>query len=196
MNIWLFLVTKNLVENIEKSPNKSFLQNILSVLIIYFKMQMLTGFCNNNKNLNYLKHFLRNIAIDFSSTYHTVLQVLWKEDKELLLTTVTIIANSAASFNLTEWIFAIPILHLLNGQCSPSQSLDTVDWDHFATSKQYVYTYSTDYCDDIFMPPGISGVSTGIHLTGVCIYAKHCNIKWLQVIMLPFHYCSYFYTFN
>ena len=130
---------KSLVENIEKSPTKPFLQNILSVLIIYYKMQMLIGFCNSDKNLNYMKHLLRNVAVDFSSTYHTVVQVFWKEYKGLLLKAVTIFANSAASFKLCEWIFAIPILHLLGGQSNPSQHLNTVGWDHYAEHKKYVF---------------------------------------------------------
>ena len=138
MIIWLSNVIKKLVENIEKSPEKSNLCNILSMLIIYSKMQMLVGFCYSTNNLNCLQHLLHNMAIDFSSNYHTTVQVLWKQYKDRLLKTVTTLANGAASLHSFNWIFAIPILHLLGGHCKPSQHLSTVDWDQYTKCKKYV----------------------------------------------------------
>ena len=133
MNRWLSHVIKSLADNIEKSTKEPFLQNMLAMLIICSKLQMLDEVCNDSKHSFSLKVLLRNIAVDFSSSYHIV-QLLQSQFGNVILKTITTVVNCVTSYStqFTEWIFAVPILHLLNESCEPFQCLDSIDWDHYS----------------------------------------------------------------
>jgi len=131
MKKWSLHVIKTLADNIEKCHKEPFLQNMLAVFIICFKLQMFSEVCNSSNHYS-LKVLLHNIAVGFSSSYH-IIQQLQRHFGDALSTVVTTFINYVTSYStqFTEWIFAVPILHLLNKNCEPFQHLDSIDWDHY-----------------------------------------------------------------
>ena len=128
METWLILATYSLANNIKNQPTKSYLQNILCLLVIYFKMNMLHNFCRNSEHATSIGILLKNLAINSSSMLETVVNSFRRNHGQLFLQSILKFINDIITFHpsLTEWIFAIPIIHLLMGKCN---SLNSVEWN-------------------------------------------------------------------
>ena len=66
METWLILNTYSLANKIKSQPTKSYLRNILCLLVIYFKLNMLQDFCKKAENATNIGILLRNLAVDSS----------------------------------------------------------------------------------------------------------------------------------
>ena len=139
METWLILATRSLTNNIKNQPTKSYLQNILCLLVIYFKTNMLRDFCRKSEHAIPIGILLRNLAIKSSSVLKTVVNNFQKNYGQLFLQSVLKFINDIVTFHpsLTEWIFAIPIIHLLMGKCN---SLNSVEWNEDPTEFKYAVT--------------------------------------------------------
>jgi len=138
MSKWLSDVIKILVGNMQKSPKEPFLQNSLTVLIISYKLEMLFDYCYNMEHSSYLKALLRNMAVEFSSLCQNTVQVLQEHFNNDLLSVMTTLVYGVTSYNppLSDWIFAVPIIHLLNKECESLQCSNKIDWDHYSTKQK------------------------------------------------------------
>ena len=130
MKTWLVSVIQILVDLIKQSPEKFLLQNILCVLVIHFKLKMLTDFCVNPNNAVYMSDILRSMGID-KSKYEATVKLLWDKYSNVLVDSVSFLINSAINHKppITEWIFAIPVLYFLRRKCSPPEPLKAIEWD-------------------------------------------------------------------
>jgi len=138
MSKWLSDVIQILVRNIQKYPKEPFLQNILAVLIISCKLNMLSEYCYERQHSNYLKVLLRNMSVDFSSLYQSTVSVLQEHFNDVLLDVIKTIIYGVTSYYtaLPDWIFAVPILHLLNEKSESLQCLNKISWDHYKTKEK------------------------------------------------------------
>ena len=130
MKAWLASVVQTLVDQIKQSPEKSFLQNSLCVLVIYFKLKMLTDFCANSNNVVHMSDILRNMGVD-QLKYEATVKVLWNKYRDVLVESVSFLITCAIKHKppITEWIFAIPVLFFLKRKCTPPEPLKIIGWD-------------------------------------------------------------------
>ena len=128
MEAWLIRTTHSLASNIKSQSAKCYLQNILCLLVIYFKAKMLHNFCQKVEQATVIRTLLRNLAVHSPFLLETVVKSFQLNNGQLLLqsllTCVNVVINSHPS--LTEWIFAIPMIHLLMGK---HNSLNSVEWN-------------------------------------------------------------------
>ena len=143
METWLILATHSLTENIKKQPNKSFLRNILCLLIIYFKLNMLHDFCHRAEHSVLISTLLRNLAVDASSVLEADVKCFWNGFGQQFQSSLLDFINGTINFHATvsEWIFAIPLVHLLMRQ---HKSLNSIEWNEDPSE----FKYACFLCDN------------------------------------------------
>ena len=128
MENWLIRATHSLTNNIKSQPTKSFLQNILCLIVIYFKTDMLSSFCRKADNATVIGVLLQNFVVNASSVLETEVKNFNINFGQLflksLLNFINFVIDSHSS--LTEWIFAVPMIHVLMGQ---HNTLINVEWN-------------------------------------------------------------------
>ena len=126
----LLSVTKSLFINITGDPNQSYLIKVLILLLIYFKCTLLDRFSADISNRDLIITLIRNLAID-DSTYREACNRLCIHDKESVLQILDIMIVNTTKFEppITEWIFAVPLMHLLSEQCEPFEVLQSISWN-------------------------------------------------------------------
>jgi len=127
----LGFVTRSLVAMITAWPDYSVFIKILILLMTYFNCKMLSTFCNDNANQSVLKSLLQNLVVDksfYDEANEKIFSIYNQSIEEILQ-----ILFRAAMLNqppLKEWIFAVPLVHLLTKQCHPFEELQSViSWD-------------------------------------------------------------------
>ena len=163
METWLILNTYSLANNIKSQPSKSYLRNILCLLVIYCKINMLQDFCQKAENATIISILLRNLAVDSSSVLETEVKNFQINCGQLFLRSIlnfiNVIINSHPS--LTEWIFAIPMIHLLMGQ---HNNLNTVGWNENPSNLKYAQL-AHNLCYIISIFSDMNGEMIGNQLT-------------------------------
>ena len=135
MGNWLIQTTHLLTENIKKQPTKSYFKNILSLLLIYLKLNVVQDL---SKDAMQTSTLLRNLAIDSLSLLETEVKVFSIAYGKLFLQSLLKFLNGVISSQPTviEWIFAIPIVHFLTGQ---QNCVNVVDWNEDHSNFKYVW---------------------------------------------------------
>ena len=138
METWLILATHSLANNIKNQPTKSYLENILCLLVIYFKTSMLRDFCRKPEHATLISILLRNLAVDSTSVLETVVNSFHTNYGKVFLQSLLNFINDIINFHpsLTEWIFAIPIIHL---PMRKHNSLNSVEWNEDPSKFKYVH---------------------------------------------------------
>ena len=138
METWLIFAAHSLMENIKKQPTKSYVKSILCILILYFKMDMLHDFCQKPEHAELTSILLRNLAIDSSSVFENEVKIFQNAYGQMFHLSFLNFINGAINSHpsLTEWIFAIPIVHFLTEQ---HNSLNSVDWNENQSNFKYVF---------------------------------------------------------
>ena len=134
MKIWLLLATHSLTDNIKNQPNNSYLKNVLCLIIIHFKLDMLHDFCCKSEHATLIKILLQNFTVDSSSLNAEVKTFQNCYGESFLQSLLKFINSIICSHSMTEWIFAIPMVHLLMGQ---HNCLNSVGWDEDPTKFKY-----------------------------------------------------------
>ena len=85
---------------------------------------MLDGLCKFED----IGELLRNLAVDLSSAFKTEINVFWNAYENSFLKSILSFINGiiTSHSSVTEWIFAIPIVHYLMGQ---HNKLNSVGWN-------------------------------------------------------------------
>ena len=140
METWLIEATHSLTRNIKAHPTKPYLKNILCLLMIYFKLNMLHDFCHKHEHTTLIGILLQNLAVN-PSMLETEVKIFWNGYGELFQNSLLGFVNEIIYYHqsLTEWIFAIPIIHLL---IKKRNSLNNVEW-HEDPSFKYVFIMFT-----------------------------------------------------
>ena len=141
METQLIDATHLLTNNIKNHPNKPYLKNILCLLMIYFKLNMLHDFCHKPEHTTLISILLQNLAVN-PSMLETEVKNFWNGYGELFQESLLGFVNDIISHHssLTAWIFAIPIVHLLMKQRS---SLNSVEWHEDPSKFRYVFVVLT-----------------------------------------------------
>ena len=142
MAVWLREhLLEDLLNNFMNLSKNSIVQNVLCILIIYYKLGFLVEFCNNKENAYPMRCLLNKMIID-DSLFENSVKPLWNCYANILPNSILTIIKGAISFSspLTEWIFAIPLVHLLKEHCKPFDVLHSIEWEHIGeSSHKYVY---------------------------------------------------------
>jgi len=123
-------------------PKSSYLVKILVLLIIFCQHKMLAAFSSNKANRSTICSLLLNLAIkdklscqvissDFFIHYHKHIE----EALDIL------IADAVKRFTppITEWMFAVPLLHFMMKNCLPFEQLQSMRWDYDDHTSRQVY---------------------------------------------------------
>ena len=144
MAVWLKeCLLQDLLNSFRNMSKNSIVKNVLCVLIIYSKLNFLVEFCSHKENAYSMRCLLYNMIIDESSFENNV-KPLWNYYTDLLPNSIITIVKEAINFSppLAEWIFAIPLVHLLKEQCKPFSVLGSIEWEHIGKSThRYVHMY-------------------------------------------------------
>ena len=124
METWLIVAAKSLTVNIKTHLTKCYIKNILCMLIIFFKINMLPEFYKFEST----GVLLRSLAVRSSSVFETEVKIFSDAYGSLFLKSIQSYINGIINFHSssTEWIFAIPIVHYLMGQHT---RLNNVEWN-------------------------------------------------------------------
>ena len=144
MAVWLReCLLQDLLNNFINLSKNYIVQNVLCILIIYHKLGFLVDFCNDQRNAYPMKCLLRNMIID-DSLFENGVKPLWSYYPRMLPNSLLTIVKGAiyVPSPLREWIFAIPLLHLLKEECKPFDVLHSIEWEHIGkSSHRYVYEF-------------------------------------------------------
>ena len=126
----LRIVTQSLVTMITAWPDYSVFIRILILLMIYYKCKMLSDFCNDGANQALLSSMLQNLVVDKPS-YEEAHEKIFSTHHQSIEAILKILFRTAAQYwaPLKEWIFAVPLIHLLTKQCHPFEELQSDSWD-------------------------------------------------------------------
>ena len=127
----LLAATKSLHSSITEDPKQPCLIRVLTLLMMYFKCMLLDKFSANGSNRDFIVTLFRSLTIEYSS-YQEACDKLFIHYKKSVLDILDImIGNAITTFEqpITEWIFAVPLIHLLSEQCKPFEVLHSISWD-------------------------------------------------------------------
>ena len=147
MTVWLRCSVDHLLDNSTNLSKNFIIQNILSLLIIFYKLGFLVDFCNNQENTRLVSPLLHCLTVD-KLLFENSVRPLWNSFDKLLPYSILTVVKGAVNFNppLPEWIFAIPLVHFLTKLCEPFEILHSIEWDHVGLSNhRYVYMYISQY---------------------------------------------------
>ena len=136
MESWLLSATRSLTDNIKNQSATSYLKNILCLLIIHSKLNMLHVICRKSEHIDLARILLQNLAINSSSSFQNEVKIFWKAYGQSFLQTLLNFINEIINSHslVTEWIFAIPIVHILSEQ---HNNLNTIGWNEDPSKFKY-----------------------------------------------------------
>ena len=134
---FLTSMAASLVETIYAHPNSCFLAKILVLLMIFYKCEMLTRFTSSRTYWYTTSSLLRNLAIqDESSCQILSADFVIHYAKSIGIILDTLIGSAVRSNPpITEWIFAVPLLHFVMKNCRPNEQLEGISWDYNDSQK-------------------------------------------------------------
>jgi len=120
----------NLVKTISSYPDCSFVVKVLVLLIIIFKCSKLRRFSLSEANYPILKSLFRNLAIKDNLSYQSISTLITNYQKSIM-EILDILTINVTKFKppITEWIFAVPLLHFAMKKCKPFGHLEKMSWD-------------------------------------------------------------------
>ena len=127
----LLTATKSLHISITEDSKQPCLIKVLTLLIIYFKCILLDKFSSDGSNRDFIATLFRNLAIDHLSYQEAYDKLLFQYKKSVLQILDIMIVNATTKFEqpVMEWVFALPLIHLLTEQYKPSEVLQSLSWD-------------------------------------------------------------------
>lgn len=129
MEKFLASTASSLAETTTTYPGSSYLVKVLVLLIISYECNMLSAFCVNKANHTTIGTLLQNLAIKDKQFISSNLLIHYQkpigEILNILIGKVTYFSPS-----MTEWIFAVPLLHFVTRKCVPFQQLQKMKWGH------------------------------------------------------------------
>ena len=129
---FLTSMAASLVKTMLTHTSSCFLAKILVLLMIFYKCEMLTRFSSSKTHCYTISNLLQNLAIkDELSCQIVSADFVIHYAKSIGEILDTLIGN-AIKFNpsITEWIFAVPLLHFVMKNCKPYEQLEGISWDY------------------------------------------------------------------
>ena len=129
---FLMSMAGSLVETIYAHPSSCFLAKILVLLMIFYKCEMLTRFSSSKAYFHTQCSLLRNLAIQDESSCQVLSADFVIHYAKSIGELVEMLIGNAIKSNppITEWIFAVPLLHFVMKNCKPYEQLERISWDY------------------------------------------------------------------
>ena len=129
---FLTSVAESLVKKIIAANSDScfFIKNLVLLLIIY-KCEMLADFSSDKTNHSTMQSLLKNLAIKDKSSCQILSADFVIHYTNLIVKILDTLIGNAIKFSppITEWIFAVPLLHFVMKECEPYRQLKGVSLD-------------------------------------------------------------------
>ena len=118
-------------------PSSCFLAKILVLLMSFYKCGMLARFSSNRTHWYTISSLLRNLAIKDQSSCQIVSADFVIHYAKSIGEILEALIGSAIRFSppITEWIFAVPLLHFVMKNCKPYEQLESISWDYNDSKK-------------------------------------------------------------
>ena len=143
---FLTSMTASLVKTMATHSSSCFLAKILVLLMSFYKCGMLVRFSSSRTHRYTISSLLQNLAIKDEVSCQIVSADFVIHYAKSIEEILEALIGSAIKFNppITEWIFAVPLLHFVMKNCKPYAHLEGISWD-CNDSKKLVYTLNTVY---------------------------------------------------
>jgi len=105
-------------------PGASLFIEVLILLMIYYKCNLLKKFCSNNYNHYFLGVLSRHLVIDESYSQQANQSFLTNYEKAIA-DILTIIIKECSP-HILEWIFVVPLMHFITKQSRPYEILESI----------------------------------------------------------------------
>ena len=124
-------VTSSLVKKINEHTDTNFSNESLVLLLIYHKCKMLSKFLESS-NRPFMTVLLKSLVLDKSS--YDSNKILFSEFGSAIEELFQVVIQSAIP--LSEYVYAVPIVHLVTEQCNPFETLQSTSWDFKEATKR------------------------------------------------------------
>ena len=127
----------SLIKTMLIHPKSCFLAKILVLLMSFYKCGMLDRFSSNKTHWYTITSLLRNLAIKDASSCQIVSADFVIHYAKCIGEILDTLISNAIKFNppITEWIFAVPLLHFVMKNCQPYEHLKGISWDYNDSKK-------------------------------------------------------------
>ena len=143
-----------LVKAIIAQPESSFLVKVLVLLMIFYECEMIARFSSSKTHSSTISNLLKNLAIKDECTCEVVAADFVIHYAKPIEEILEKLIGSAVKCNpsITEWIFAVPLLHFVGKNCKPYERIEGLSWDNSILTKLvtslkvvvHVYIYVCD----------------------------------------------------
>jgi len=124
-------VTSSLVKTINEHTDTNFSNESLVLLLIYHKCKMLPKLLESS-NRPFMTVLLKSLVLDKSS--YDSNKILFSEFGSAIEKLFQAVIQSAIP--LSEYVYAVPIVHLVTEQCNPFETLQSTSWDFNEATKR------------------------------------------------------------
>jgi len=124
-------VTNLLAKKINEQQNVNHSNEALVWLMTYHKCKMFSDFLSESANRPLLAVLLRSMMLDKPSIEDN--KILFFEYEDSIKELCNQIVHS--SIPISEWIYVVPVIHLVTKQCNPFDTLQNTSWDFNETRK-------------------------------------------------------------
>ena len=127
----------SLANTIIDHPGSSFLVKSLVLLMIFYKCEMISKFVSGKNISSILGVLLKSLAVKDESTCQVIsCDFVVHYTKSIVEILGKLISGAIKCIPpITEWIFAVPLLHFVQGNCKPYAQLEGISWDYNDPSK-------------------------------------------------------------
>ena len=134
---FLTSMAASLVKTILAHSSDCFLAKILVLLMIFYQCEMLTRFSSSKAHWSILCSFLRNLAIQDEPSCQILSADFVIHYAKSIGDILNKLIGNAIKFSppITEWIFAVPLLHFVMKNCKPYEQLEGISWDYNDSKK-------------------------------------------------------------
>ena len=125
-------MAESLIAAITTHPDKHFIVEVLVLLLIIFKCNMLYNFSSSETNRDIMSILLQNLAIKDGSAYQIVSSSLFITYEKSVGDILNMLISNAVNKYIppiTAWIFTVPLVHFLMKKCVPFDHLQRISWD-------------------------------------------------------------------
>ena len=136
----LTFFTTSLLKTMTGNPRAYFLAKLLALLLIFYKCKLLASFCTHKFHRLTICGILKNLAVKDDSTFKILGSEFFVNYQKSVGDVLTMLITNAVKCSppITEWIFAVPMLHFMTKKCKPFEQLVGLSWN-YADSTRQVY---------------------------------------------------------
>ena len=133
---FLTSAAESLLNSLNSYPGFTVLLKVLVLSIIFYKCRMLARFSQENRLA--VSYLLKNLAIKDDSSLKIISTEFFVHYQKPIKQLLELLIGNSVKLKppVSEWIFAVPLLHFAMDKCKPYGQLEGMTWDHDNLTRQ------------------------------------------------------------